>query len=87
MADAADFAIASLTALYEASGQHHYGASQAGADLARVARPGAGASVSANLAGDGPGGVSFLAHALQCAAAAEAAHPADEELFDCSVVH
>ena len=86
MADA-DAVIASLTALYEASGQHHYGATQAGADLARAARPGAGASVSANLSGDGPGGVSFLAHALQCAAAAEAAHPADEELIAAALLH
>jgi predicted HD phosphohydrolase len=85
MADA-DAVLASLTALYEASGKHHYGASQAGADLAKAARP-AGASVSANLAGDGPGGVSFLAHALQCAAAAEAAHPADEELIAAALLH
>ncbi len=82
-----DGVIASLTALYEASGQHHYGASQAGADLAKAARPLAGAAVSENLAGDGPGGVSFLAHALQCAAAAEAAHPADDELIAAALLH
>lgn len=81
-----DAVISSLTSLYEASGQHHYGSGQAGADLAKAARP-AGESVSSNLSGDGPGGVTFLAHALQCAAAAEAAHPEDEELIAAGLLH
>ena len=79
--------IASLTTLYAAAGNHTYGASQAGADLgAAAAGAGAGAE-AADLRGDGPTGVSFLAHALQCAAQALAAHPEDDELAVAALLH
>ena len=76
-----DAVLASLTALYEGAGQHHYGAAQAGSDLALAA------SSDASLLGDGPSGVTFLAHALQCAAAAQAAHPQDDELIAAALLH
>ena len=70
-------ALARLSALYLPSGAHHYGGAQAGADL----------KTAAGTTDDGPLGVSFLAHALQCAAAARAAHPGDDELVAAALLH
>jgi predicted HD phosphohydrolase len=61
-----------LTSLYQSSGQHHYGATQSG---------------SALPVGDGPTGVSFLSHALQCAAAAAQHSPSDDELIAAALLH
>jgi predicted HD phosphohydrolase len=77
--------VASLTSLYSAAGAHTYGVSQAGADLAAAAS--SSAAASEDLRGDGPTGVSFLAHALQCAAQALAAHPDDDELAVAALLH
>ena len=72
--------VASLTSLYAAAGEHTYGATQAGSVLA--------AASAADLCGDGPtASVTFLAHALQCAAHALAAHPLDDELVVAALLH
>ena len=65
--------VASLSALYAGAGTHTYGATQSGADL--------------DARGDGPAGVTFLEHALQCAAAALAAAPADDALIVAALLH
>jgi len=65
--------VASLSSLYVSAGLHTYGSTQSGADL--------------EARGDGPAGVTFLEHALQCAAAAQAAAPADDELIAAALLH
>ena len=77
--------LATLTALYSRSAGMAYAAGSSGVDLALdplAVEPGAGAP-------DGTPGASvgFLARALQCAAQAAAAHPADEELHAAALLH
>ena len=71
----ADGALGRLSALYLPSGAHTYGGTQAGADLQGPRND------------DGPAGVTFLAHALQCAARAAEAHPGDDELLVAALLH
>ena len=86
-------ALDALTALYARSAGMAYAAGSSGLDLELdpLAVDGAAAAAGGAGAGAGPAGagrsVGFLAHALQCAAQAAAAHPADEELQAAALLH